>query len=160
MVKPNNVWNKSPPSNAGRSQRRTPSKQRKRTPTMERFECQNVRSLWVAKEYNTGPRPDLFSATSPKASRTRHFGSSVKQPTRAKHFSTSRHQEEEGVSQCRICVPPMFQRRAAVCTFTTSSVINKRSIKFDSPRNGVWQHGNGPLARKALLRKCALRKRE
>ena len=29
------------------------------------FECPNVRSRWVAKEYNTGPRPDLFSATSP-----------------------------------------------------------------------------------------------
>ena len=25
----------------------------------------NIRSRWVAKEYNTGPRPDLFSATSP-----------------------------------------------------------------------------------------------
>ena len=29
------------------------------------FECPNMRSQWVAKEYNTGPRPDLFSATSP-----------------------------------------------------------------------------------------------
>ena len=28
-------------------------------------ECPNIRSRWVAKEYNTGPRPDLFSATSP-----------------------------------------------------------------------------------------------
>ena len=28
-------------------------------------ECPNTRSRWVAKEYNTGPRPDLFSATSP-----------------------------------------------------------------------------------------------
>ena len=28
-------------------------------------ECPNVRSRWVAKEYNTGHRPDLFSATSP-----------------------------------------------------------------------------------------------
>ena len=28
-------------------------------------ECPNVRSRWVAKEYNTGFRPDLFSATSP-----------------------------------------------------------------------------------------------
>ena len=27
--------------------------------------CPNVRSRWVAKEYNTGARPDLFSATSP-----------------------------------------------------------------------------------------------
>ena len=27
--------------------------------------CPNIRSRWVAKEYNTGPRPDLFSATSP-----------------------------------------------------------------------------------------------
>ena len=27
-------------------------------------ECPNIRSRWVAKEYNTGPRPDLFSATS------------------------------------------------------------------------------------------------
>ena len=27
-------------------------------------ECANVRCRWVAKEYNTGPRPDLFSATS------------------------------------------------------------------------------------------------
>ena len=25
----------------------------------------NVRSRFVAKEYNTGPRPDLFAATSP-----------------------------------------------------------------------------------------------
>ena len=25
----------------------------------------NIRSRWVAKEYNTGPRPDLLSATSP-----------------------------------------------------------------------------------------------
>ena len=28
-------------------------------------ECPNIRSRWVAKEYNTGPRPHLFSATSP-----------------------------------------------------------------------------------------------
>ena len=28
-------------------------------------ECPNIRSSCVAKEYNTGPRPDLFSATSP-----------------------------------------------------------------------------------------------
>ena len=28
-------------------------------------ECPNMRSRWVAKEHNTGPRPDLFSATSP-----------------------------------------------------------------------------------------------
>ena len=28
-------------------------------------ECPNIRSCWVAKEYNTGPRPDLFGATSP-----------------------------------------------------------------------------------------------
>ena len=28
-------------------------------------ECQNIRSRWVAKKYNTGPRPYLFSATSP-----------------------------------------------------------------------------------------------
>ena len=28
-------------------------------------ECPNIRSRWVAKEYNTGPRPELFSATSP-----------------------------------------------------------------------------------------------
>ena len=28
-------------------------------------ECPNMRSRWVAKGYNTGPRPDLFSATSP-----------------------------------------------------------------------------------------------
>ena len=28
-------------------------------------ECPNVRSRWVAKEYNAGPSPDLFSATSP-----------------------------------------------------------------------------------------------
>ena len=28
-------------------------------------ECPNMRSRWVAKEYNTAPRPDLFSATSP-----------------------------------------------------------------------------------------------
>ena len=28
-------------------------------------ECPNIRSRWVAKEYNTGPRPDLFSAASP-----------------------------------------------------------------------------------------------
>ena len=27
-------------------------------------ECPNKRSRWVAKEYNTRPRPDLFSATS------------------------------------------------------------------------------------------------
>ena len=27
--------------------------------------CSNIRSRWVVKEYNTGPRPDLFSATSP-----------------------------------------------------------------------------------------------
>ena len=27
-------------------------------------ECPNIRSRWIAKEYNTGPRPDLFSATS------------------------------------------------------------------------------------------------
>ena len=27
--------------------------------------CPNMRSRWVAKEYNTGPRPDLLSATSP-----------------------------------------------------------------------------------------------
>ena len=27
-------------------------------------ECPNMRSRWVAKEYNTEPRPDLFSATS------------------------------------------------------------------------------------------------
>ena len=28
-------------------------------------ECPNMRSRWVVKESNTGPRPDLFSATSP-----------------------------------------------------------------------------------------------
>ena len=28
-------------------------------------ECPNIRSRWVAKEYNTGPGPDLWSATSP-----------------------------------------------------------------------------------------------
>ena len=28
-------------------------------------ECPNVRSRYVAKEYNTRPRPDLFSAASP-----------------------------------------------------------------------------------------------
>ena len=28
-------------------------------------ECSNIRSRWVAKEYNTGPRPDLFCATPP-----------------------------------------------------------------------------------------------
>ena len=28
-------------------------------------ECPNMRSRWVAKEYNTGPKPFLFSATSP-----------------------------------------------------------------------------------------------
>ena len=28
-------------------------------------ECPNIRSRWVAKEYNTGPRPDLFCAKSP-----------------------------------------------------------------------------------------------
>ena len=28
-------------------------------------ECPNIRSRWVAKEYNIGPRPDLFSARSP-----------------------------------------------------------------------------------------------
>ena len=28
-------------------------------------ECPKMRSRWVAKEYNTGPRPELFSATSP-----------------------------------------------------------------------------------------------
>ena len=28
-------------------------------------DCPNIRSRWVAEEHNTGPRPDLFSATSP-----------------------------------------------------------------------------------------------
>ena len=27
-------------------------------------ECPNIRSRWIAKEYNTGPKPDFFSATS------------------------------------------------------------------------------------------------
>ena len=29
------------------------------------LECPNIRSRWVAKQYNTGPRPDLLNATSP-----------------------------------------------------------------------------------------------
>ena len=37
-----------------------------RTRTRERPSVRTYkRSRWVAKEYNTGPRPDLFSATSP-----------------------------------------------------------------------------------------------
>ena len=44
-------------------------------------ECPNMRSRWVAKEYNTGPWPDLFSATSPLGgSEARHLGGSIKQP--------------------------------------------------------------------------------
>ena len=28
-------------------------------------DCPNVRSRWIARQYNTGPRPDFFTATSP-----------------------------------------------------------------------------------------------
>ena len=41
-------------------------------------ECPNIRSRWVVKEHTTGPRPDLFSATSPlEGGEARHLGSSV-----------------------------------------------------------------------------------
>ena len=33
--------------------------------TNKASECPNIRSRWASMEYNTGPRPDWFSATSP-----------------------------------------------------------------------------------------------
>ena len=43
-------------------------------------ECPNMRSRWVTKEYNTGPRPDLFSAKLPlEGVKLVILGGSVKQ---------------------------------------------------------------------------------
>ena len=42
--------------------------------------CPNVRSRWVAKVYNSGPRPDLSSAASPlRGGEARHRSVSVQQ---------------------------------------------------------------------------------
>ena len=65
FVKKHAVYDKVTLSQCWKETGRNPIKTGWADTTKGTSECPNTRSRWVAKEYNTGPRPDLFSATSP-----------------------------------------------------------------------------------------------
>ena len=65
FVKKHAVYEKVPMSQCWKETGKNPIKTGWADTNKGTSECPNMRSRWVAKEYNTGPRPDLFSATSP-----------------------------------------------------------------------------------------------
>ena len=64
-VKKHAVYEKVPMSQCWKEMGKNPIKTGWTDTNKGTSECPNIRSRWVAKEYNIGPRPDLFSATSP-----------------------------------------------------------------------------------------------
>ena len=64
-VKKHAVYEKVPMSQCWKETEKNPIKTGWADTNKGTSECPNIRSRWVAKEYNTGPSPDFFSATSP-----------------------------------------------------------------------------------------------
>ena len=63
-VKKHAVYETVPMSQCWKETGKNPIKTGWADTNMGTSECPNMRPRWVAKEYNTGPRPDVFRATS------------------------------------------------------------------------------------------------
>ena len=64
-VKKHAVYEKVPMSQRWQETEKNPIKTGWADTNKGTSECTNMRPRWVAKEYNIGPKPDLFSTTSP-----------------------------------------------------------------------------------------------